>query len=344
MWLIDLSEGLSEICLFRALLFAADGLKDDCIAAIASHGEVEAKAASLIGEGEPDDMKALKKFCNEQNDVRISECNETVSIISCLQKHDAIDYFSYFLYVCCSVFIDIIRRHMLLDATVPRIGAATPSDVVSLFENESIILSARGKVYSDIQALFALLLTPYSPETFCNDVSIVDVDNPFDKSEKLRLFRCAYENDIHGDIVAVLEANIDDMNPELLADTARELMTDGALDVVLTPVIMKKGRPGIVVQVICRCMDERRFADRLFEWTTTFGIRRMKTRRFILRRETRKVDTPYGTVTVKIGIRGKKVMTAAPEYEEVAALSRKNGIPLKFIYNEIIALAREISV
>jgi len=134
------------------------------------------------------------------------------------------------------------------------------------------------------------------------------------------------------DSVWVLEANLDDATGETLGAATRALLEAGALDVWLTPVTMKKGRPGVVLA--CLADDERRRAveDAIFRQTTTFGVRRTRAERTKLQRRHVEVGTPFGTVRIKVGGRGGKVVTALPEYEDCLRLAEEQGVAFREVY------------
>ena len=112
------------------------------------------------------------------------------------------------------------------------------------------------------------------------------------------------EGSASGDRVVVLEAELDDMSPQLCGPLMERLLGAGALDAYFTPVYMKKGRPGLLVTVLCEPAGREALEDLLFAETTTLGVRRQEWERTVLEREVVPVDTPYGPVGVKIGRRG----------------------------------------
>jgi uncharacterized protein (DUF111 family) len=130
----------------------------------------------------------------------------------------------------------------------------------------------------------------------------------------------------------VVEANIDDMNPELYAQAAEALFEAGALDVYATPVQMKKSRPGVVLTALCPHKALPDVEQAFFKHTTTFGVRRYRVERSELERRIETVETPYGPVEVKLGLLDGKVVTASPEYDSCAKAAQKSGIPVKDIY------------
>lgn len=140
----------------------------------------------------------------------------------------------------------------------------------------------------------------------------------------------------------VLEANIDDMNPQWFEPLMDKLLQAGALDVVLIPSIMKKSRPAVILQVLAEPRRKQKLLTLIFEESTTLGIRSYPLTRYELKRETRKVKTPYGEVVVKIGRDEKgRLVNMSPEHEACRVLAEKKGIPLKKIHQTVLASLRE---
>ncbi len=127
--------------------------------------------------------------------------------------------------------------------------------------------------------------------------------------------------------VTVIETNIDDMNPQVYEYVMEKLFGAGALDVTLSTVIMKKGRPGIQVQVLCRDESAEKITRLLFEETTTLGVRYHRAGRTCLQREVRKVDTMFGKVRFKTASSGG-IQKASPEYEDCRKIAARSGVPL----------------
>jgi pyridinium-3,5-bisthiocarboxylic acid mononucleotide nickel chelatase len=139
-------------------------------------------------------------------------------------------------------------------------------------------------------------------------------------------------HDWESDTIAVLEANLDDINPEILGHFIERALAAGALDVFHTAIQMKKSRPGTLLTVLCPATDADKFSELLLRETTTFGVRRHTAERRKLRRELVTVQTPHGPVTVKIGRLDGKVLQAAPEFESCRALADQAKVSLKAIY------------
>jgi uncharacterized protein (TIGR00299 family) protein len=130
--------------------------------------------------------------------------------------------------------------------------------------------------------------------------------------------------------VTVLEANIDDSSPQVLGYAMERLLESGALDVTLTPVLMKKNRPGTLLRVIARPQDSETLAQIIFAETSTLGLRLYPVERRVKERHSVEIATPHGTVRMKIAENG----SFAPEYEDCRKLARESGVPLKQILAE----------
>jgi hypothetical protein len=111
---------------------------------------------------------------------------------------------------------------------------------------------------------------------------------------------------------------------------------EGALDVYFTPVQMKKNRPGVLLSILCQPADQERFAALIFRETTTLGLRKSITRRLVLDRETRKLDTQFGEVRIKIGRFKGQVANISPEYEDLRRITKETGLPFKVIKQKLM--------
>jgi hypothetical protein len=159
---------------------------------------------------------------------------------------------------------------------------------------------------------------------------------------RLLIGRAREDSELFGPVPAVLlEANIDDMNPELYGYVIERLLEAGAQDAWLTPIVMKHGRPASTLSVLVGPTDEHVVRDVLFAETTTLGMRRRVTEKWALPRELLPVEITGGAVRVKVA-RGKDgaVMGIAPEFADCARLARQTGRPLKDVYAEAQAAAR----
>lgn len=134
------------------------------------------------------------------------------------------------------------------------------------------------------------------------------------------------------DVVTLIEANIDDMNPELYEYVMGRFIDKGALDVFLTPIQMKKNRPAVTLSAIVREADLRGVLDVFFDETTTLGVRFSEIRRKKLSRLSIDVETEYGKIGVKVGKLGNVVKNISPEYDDCQRIALQLGIPLKDVY------------
>jgi len=142
--------------------------------------------------------------------------------------------------------------------------------------------------------------------------------------------------------LVMIETNLDDLNPQVYGHVMEILFEHSALDVTLTPVQMKKNRPGVLISILCRPMDAQVLEQILFSETSTIGIRRHFIERHALARSFSKVETPYGQVAVKIVQVAEGITRASPEYEDCRRLSTSSGIPLWDIYRAALAAAEGI--
>jgi uncharacterized protein (TIGR00299 family) protein len=130
--------------------------------------------------------------------------------------------------------------------------------------------------------------------------------------------------------ISVMEANIDDLSPQILGYAMERLLEAGALDATLQPIEMKKGRPGSLLRVLARPEDRERLADLIFAETSTLGLRIYAAERRVQSRRWVEVSTPHGAVRMKVSGEG----AYAPEYEDCRRLAIETGAPLKQIIAE----------
>ena len=131
------------------------------------------------------------------------------------------------------------------------------------------------------------------------------------------------------DRVCEFKCNIDDMTAEEIAFAAEMLMGAGAKDVNTDPVVMKKGRPGMIMTVMCEDSEEekKRMIELIFRYTSTIGIREIISDRYILDRTIDVIDTPYGKVRRKT-VSGYGVSRSKYEYEDLARIAKEKGISI----------------
>jgi uncharacterized protein (TIGR00299 family) protein len=140
--------------------------------------------------------------------------------------------------------------------------------------------------------------------------------------------------------IIVIEANIDDMTPQNLAFVIERLLEAGAFDVCAIPALMKKGRPGHLLQVLVPANRREALEGLIFRETTTIGLRHYTATRSVLEREVVEVETIHGKVGVKVSKLDGKVMNVAPEYEDCARIAREKNVPLKDVQAAAVAAYR----
>lgn len=150
----------------------------------------------------------------------------------------------------------------------------------------------------------------------------------------LRVIKGRLEEGLEVERLTVVESNIDDMNPLVYGHLTDRLFEVGALDVTLTPLQMKKGRPGILLWVLCREDVKTKVVDTILSETTTIGVRSYEVERYSLKRRIEHFDSPYGRVRVKVSGRGRS-LHVQPEYEDCLRIARQHGLPLRKVLEGI---------
>jgi len=141
---------------------------------------------------------------------------------------------------------------------------------------------------------------------------------------------------ISQETITVLEANLDDLNPQVFGYVMDRLLDEGALDAFGVPVQMKKNRPGTLLTVLCRPEDASKLTHLLFTETTTLGVRRREENRQALARQWVTVDTRWGKVRMKVASMNGTITNYAPEYEDCRRIAVENRVPLKAVMQEAI--------
>ncbi len=215
--------------------------------------------------------------------------------------------------------------------TLPVPGPATAELVKGLpvrFEDgQSELVTPTGA------AILAALAQPQPPSLSIAQVGYGAGERTLpDRPNVLRVCLGHSVPEIQHEQLLVLETNIDDLNPEWYEHVMEQLFTAGARDVFLSPIQMKKNRPGIFLWVLCDPKDQGQLSDIIFNETSTLGVRAYPVDRLALRREQQEVQTEYGTVRVKIAYPPNGQVNVAPEYDDCKHLAQENNIPLKLVY------------
>ena len=136
--------------------------------------------------------------------------------------------------------------------------------------------------------------------------------------------------------ISVIEANLDDMNPQIYGYFLERALSAGALDVYTTPVQMKKNRPGTLLTVLCKPQDANALTSLIFAETTTFGVRTTTARRRILPREHVSVSTKFGDVRIKLSRVNGRILHVSPEFDDCRKLAMEKNVPLQQVINEAL--------
>lgn len=160
----------------------------------------------------------------------------------------------------------------------------------------------------------------------------------------LRIFVGTTEDcsDYSSDTVALLETNIDDMNPQFYEHIMDRLFEAGALDVLLIPVQMKKNRPGIMLSVLAPPGLVNTLVSIIIDESTTLGVRISERQRYCLPRAFRHIQTRFGEMRAKLAYHGDRIVKAIPEYEDCRRAAHDHSVPVSQVYAEVQTACRDI--
>ncbi|MBE3604009.1 nickel pincer cofactor biosynthesis protein LarC [bacterium] len=163
-----------------------------------------------------------------------------------------------------------------------------------------------------------------------------------DRPNVLRLILGEAADGFGSDDMIEISANIDDLNPQIYGHLGEQLLAAGARDVTLTPTIMKKGRPGVILSVLAEMSARDRLARMIFEETTTIGVRFHPVSRLKLDRRLEEVETRFGKIRVKVASADAagSPLNLSPEFDDCRKAAMDHSAPLKLVMEEAIAAAR----
>ena len=144
------------------------------------------------------------------------------------------------------------------------------------------------------------------------------------------------------DVVTVIETAVDDLTPQLIGYVMEHALAAGALDAMVTPVLMKKNRPGHLLTVLCERQQAPALCNLLLRETTSLGVRLREERRQTLQRKFATVRTIWGEVRVKLAYLNEALTNVAPEYDDCRRVAEQHKIPLKVVMQEVARLYREV--
>jgi hypothetical protein len=247
---------------------------------------------------------------------------------------DFLDPFEFSAYILLTILTGC--HEQTLKILIPRIGSDSSERVFSILTTVGLRIDPAAPVVSSWgAAILARHFSPFARETPSTGFErLLDMEDPLNPACSARAFFFR-ESVPAAETVTVIQANIDDMTPEILAQAVRVMFHNGALDVTIIPALMKKGRPGFQVEVIARPDDRTKMEELVLRETSTFGVRSFSCSRTVLERRVVDFNSTFGRIRVKRGYWRGTCLRSVPEYEDVAALSEKIGIPLLRLYTDI---------
>jgi hypothetical protein len=351
MWLIDITAGLNSVLLFEALfsiqekssLFLQKALKECGVPYLE---EVSTLFSEKVTR-KPFDISVFHTSMEKLPSLSFRDAVSYTSRFSPVFKkileysdEDTIDAFHHFLYLSIIILLEYAKQKMKVSTTIPAIGTGSPSSTLKLMKGRRVILDAQAEAVPPILA--AILCHYFIPFIEVSEMRILEVRDIRMNGEKkgIRLIRgderFGQGNGYKTGMICVLETNIDDSTSEIIAEAMNEVLTAGALDYIVIPATMKKGRMGFHIQVLTNPSDVEKIADLLLKSTSTFGIRFFFTERITMNRDIREVETSYGKIRVKQGYKGETCIKQMPEFDDLVQISRKNHIPIHILYSQIM--------
>jgi uncharacterized protein (TIGR00299 family) protein len=271
-------------------------------------------------------------------DVTFHEVGAIDSIVDVVGTAAALDWLSPAAVTCASVAMG----HGTLHSAHGVLPVPAPAALEVLREAGGIMVD--GDVPRELctptgAAILAASVTAWQPAPAGRPVAVgwgagdVDLD---DRANVLRVTALAPAASADGDVWQI-DANIDDMSPELCSPASDALFAAGALDVWWTPITMKKGRPAMMLSALVELAARDAVIAAILRETTTIGVRYSPRERTVLARRTVEVETAYGKLPVKLAVEGESVRNVAPEYEACAAAAKQHGVPVKLVYAAALA-------
>jgi hypothetical protein len=249
------------------------------------------------------------------------------------------------LYMGCGVAtaLEVLTIDQLLAAPV-NLGAGPHPLVAALVRGASVYGEGRSGALTtaDGVAILAGLATSFGPLPVMTVTGIgygASIETERGKAHGLQVLLGEIDAQPTAERIAVLEANIDDMNPEFYEVIFERVFAQGALDVTLTPLLMKKGRPANKLTVLAPLPAVARLSRTILQETSTFGVRVYEVWRQKLERFVRQVETNYGVIPVKCGVLDGRIVQAAPEYEACKRAALEQNVPIRLVYTEAARLA-----
>ena len=161
-----------------------------------------------------------------------------------------------------------------------------------------------------------------------------------DSPNMLRVLLGEMEGEGESELMTMVETHIDDMNPEFYDHVMELLFKAGAVDVTFTPIYMKKNRPAVKLSVMVPPGKRDPISKIILSETSSFGVRYYDVNRLTLDRDVQTIKTPHGSVKVKVGWLGDAILKVSPEYDDCKKIARKEKLPIKKIYDDVLRAAQ----
>jgi len=272
------------------------------------------------------------------DEVMFHEVGAVDSIVDIVGTAAALDWLAPTRVTCASVAMG----HGTLTCAHGVLPVPAPAALEVLREASAI--TTDGGVASELctptgAAILAGSVTQWSPAPAGRPIAIGWGAGDSDLSDRANVMRVVVlaPTAAAGDSVWQIDANLDDMSPELCSAASDALFAAGAVDVWWTPITMKKGRPALTLSALAATETRDAVIAAFLRETTTIGVRYTELQRTVLARAIVEVDTRYGKIPVKVAMDGDTVRNAAPEYEACAAAARVHNVPVKSVYSAALA-------
>lgn len=255
---------------------------------------------------------------------------------------DTLDSFSLLLYVIILSLISVKNETIFISGI--KLAPENSTNIFGWLKKNKITITEKGsKITELLSYILGQLCIPFDSQNEYRVISANDVPDLLKPKEINKIFsiKDSPHHTWETDKIIVIETNIDDMTPEILSFSLDEILKKGALDFLVFPVTMKKGRSAVCVQILCTEDKAEELAEFLFEWTSTFGIRMYPVDRWKLKREFVDLETPYGKLKYKKGKIKENLYKLSPEFEDLKKISLTNGQSPLTLLNNIYKLTNK---
>ena len=347
MWLLDLSSGISSIGLFIALIKIEKSNLNFVINHLKSCLKIENDIVNIFNDNSStleQNMVIMKKKTEQVPELDLKSVADnagifSVAILNILKSacKKTLDFFDLFVYLSLLILLEKYINKNEVIFSVPKINIESSTISIKLLRKKEIYLSKEALLLPEIlAALLNIYVESFIEEFLINVVDVIEINDPFNNNLKMRIIEFNKFNDnFNNDKVMILETNIDDTTPEIIANAMEHILKSGALDFTVIPAVMKKNRAGFQIQVLCNLKDTDNIINQLFKWTSTFGIRKTIVNRIILDRSIEEFETSLGKVRIKKGLLGNQIIRVSPEFDDIVRISEETGYSTQNIYTLI---------